>query len=384
MDIITNAQLRKLIEAGTSPCVSIFMPTHVKGRDLRQDPINLKNLLKTAEEQLVAKGMRGTEARDLLQPAKNRVEDAEFWTQNQSSLAFYLSPGFSRVYRLPIEQKELLVVNDRFEISPLLSLLEGKIFYVLAVSNDSVRLLECTPHSCRNLKLPDDVATTFSAAIGSDSHEAPTLRPGGDSSNPSGAGGAIHGEPADTQNKDAEDRMFFFRQIDNGVLRVVSDADAPLILAAADSTSPLYRQSSNHKHILEQTIVGNPDHVSSDVLHEKALQILNPKWQQEVNDLQERFGTAYAHQLASNKVSEILPAAMQGRVDTLFVAPGHAKWGRLDENTGIVYLKDAPTEGDEDLVDKTAVQTLLTSGRVVVVSPDSMPGKGTLAAIYRY
>jgi release factor family 7 len=66
-------------------------------------------------------------------------------------------PGRSSRYhliRLPEEFGELVVVADRFHVKPLLTLLAAAHrFYVLALSQNQVRLLAGTPHGVREVEL---------------------------------------------------------------------------------------------------------------------------------------------------------------------------------------------------------------------------------------
>jgi hypothetical protein len=69
-------------------------------------------------------------------------------------LALFLAPHLSRSYRLPLAFEELAVVAGRFHVKPLLPLFtdDGR-FDVLALSQNAVRMLECTRHSARQLEL---------------------------------------------------------------------------------------------------------------------------------------------------------------------------------------------------------------------------------------
>ncbi|AIE86440.1 hypothetical protein [Fimbriimonas ginsengisoli] len=386
MDIITNAQLRQLVEAGTSPCVSIYMPTHRQGRDTRQDPIHLKKLLRDAEEKLVAaKGMRPTEARDLLEKANSLLNDNESWIGNESGMAIFIAPGFFRVYHLPIEVEDVCHVNDRFEIKPLLPLLEGKLFYVVAVSLNDARLLECTPHSCRTVKLPSDVALNKEdAAPNFGEHATRIVRHGSSGTGSTGAAGAFHGQVVDIDRKEHEDRMFFFRQLDDGVRRAMSDIDAPVVLAGADSITPFYRQATQLKNLIEKSIDGNAEHVSNEQLHEQAMGLLSTMWNDELNKLQEQFGNAISKQLASNIIDDILPAAATGRVGILFVAPNATYYGKFDDQSLVVSPAGEDDPQAEDLIDRATMHAIMTGAQVVVVEQEQLPGNGELSAIYRY
>jgi hypothetical protein len=384
MDVITHPQLKSLAEAGTPPCVSLFLPTHRAGRDTRQDPVHLKNLLKQAEERLEAGGMRATLARDLLEPARQLIDDYEFWQHSSDGLAIFVSNGFFRAYRIPVEVPDLAVVNDRFFLKPLIPILATKLFYIVAVSKNAVRLLECTKTTQREIKLPEDVALSFEDANRPEDHQDHLQWHSSHTPSPNSVGAVYHGQAGEQYRNQEEDLLFYLRQLDEGIRRVVKDADAPLLIAATDSISPFYRKASEHKNVYAQSIEGNPDHVRNEALHEKALELLQPQWKRELNELQEQFGSATARSLGSSDITEILPAASTGRVGTLFVPVQSSLWGHHDPESNRVEVRGEPHEGDQDLIEEVAVQTLLTNGQVVVVEPDQVPGNRELAAIYRY
>jgi hypothetical protein len=384
MELVTYAQLRRLLEVNANPCVSIFMPTHRQGRDTRQDPPRLKNLLREAEDKLVAQGMRGTEARDLLEPARLLLDDLNFWQFNDQGLAIYISNGFFRAYKLPVDVDDSCVVNSRFEIKPLLPLLEGKLFYVLAVSINDARLLECTPHGCRVVPLPEDVAKSKEDAMGGeDEKQTQLMRHSSAFSSPNGAG-SYHGQATGVETKGSEDERFYFRQLDEGVRRVMGDPETPVVLAGVDSKIPFYRESSQLKHLAEEFIPGNPEHVDNAVLHEKAMQILESVWHAELNRLQEHYGNATGKGLASNDVQEIVRESATGRVGILFVSPRATYYGKFDEAALAVQPAEADDPEAEDLIDRATIHALMTGAQVVVCEPEQIPGNRELGAIYRY
>ena len=45
--MFSRKDLDELLDCESSPAISLFLPTHTVGREIRQDPIRLKNL--TAE-----------------------------------------------------------------------------------------------------------------------------------------------------------------------------------------------------------------------------------------------------------------------------------------------------------------------------------------------
>jgi hypothetical protein len=162
MTILTRDDLRTLIRKYDGLCVSIYMPTHRVGREVQQDPIRLKNLLGKAQDRMVAGGVRAPEARELLEPAEKLLHDGLFWQRQSDGLALFVSVEMFHHYRLPFDFEELVVVTDRFHIKPLLPLLSGDgRFYVLALSQSEVRLLQGTRYSVSkdSVTCPDSTLT---------------------------------------------------------------------------------------------------------------------------------------------------------------------------------------------------------------------------------
>ena len=135
MDLFHRDDLRDLATRDSGPCVTIMMPTARVESELNQNPIRLKNLLKRADEELKEQGYRDEEIGELLQSGRELMEGDDFWRKMEDGLAIFLCKDESRVYRLPINLKELVVVGKRFHVKPLFPLIaSNNRFYLLALS----------------------------------------------------------------------------------------------------------------------------------------------------------------------------------------------------------------------------------------------------------
>jgi hypothetical protein len=72
------------------------------------------------------------------------------------------------------------------------------------------------------------------------------------------------------------------------------------------------------------------------------------------------------------------------QLELLFAVPDFQQWGTFDPSTDEIHLHKKEKTGDEDLLESTAIQTLLNGGTVYVVKPGTMPDTGSLAAVFRY
>lgn len=382
-------QLQDLFEyEGSRPCISIFLPTHRAGLDWKQDPIRLKNLLREAERKLSDNGVDADRAEELVQPARELIPDDHFWKHQSDGLAVFLAGGGMRSYRLPRRFEELALVQDNFYVKPLLPLLSGDgRFYLLAMSQNQVRLHEGSRDGLREIDLAD-IPESLRDAVGYDWEERSLQFH--TSAGPSGGGPANrsrqamfhgHGEPEDDVKEELE---VFFRAVDTGIRDLIDDPDAPLVLAAVDYERALYRKVSKHPHLLEDGISGNPERVHANELHARAWEIVEPEFQAEIRRAAERYEELASAGKVNSNPREIVPAADDGRVDTLFVPRGRRLWGSYDREARAVTLSDEEGPGVFDLFDSAAVKTLTKGGTVYSVNGDELPGPGPMAAIYRY
>src|SRR5690349_15862837 len=97
--MFSRNELDELVASESRPALSIYMPTHAAGREIRQDPICLRNLLFSAKGRLGAL-CRPAEIDKLLAPAWRLLEDETFWRHQQEGLAIFLAPAFDCVHRL--------------------------------------------------------------------------------------------------------------------------------------------------------------------------------------------------------------------------------------------------------------------------------------------
>lgn len=385
MDILSRDDLKRLSKTGDSWHVSLFMPTHRAGPETQQDPIRLKNLLGQAEERLIEAGLRAPEARARLEPASKLIQDGLFWQRQSDGLAILLSSEIAHYFRLPLDFEELVIVAERFHLKPLLPLLSGDgRFFVLALSQEEARLLQGTRYRVAEVDL-EGAPTSKAEALRFDDPERQLQFH--TASGPSGGKGSrpamFHGQGAPSHDQ-KDEILRYFQKLDTGIQGVLAGEEAPLVLAAVDYLLPLYREANTYPHLVEEGIEGNPENLSAEELRERAWAIVQPRFLEEREAAVQRFRQFADTDGASDQLSEIVPAAHHGRVETLFVALNLQQWGRFDPATNEVRIQQDAEPGGQDLMDLAAVQTLLHGGNVYAVEQDQMPTDASLTALFRY
>ncbi|MBI5876308.1 MAG: hypothetical protein HZB53_01555 [Chloroflexi bacterium] len=383
MNTFTLDDLKTLALKRAGPCVSIFLPTHRSAVETHGDRVRFKQLLRAAEEQLVAGGMRSPAAKSILEPVHRLAEDPAFWRQPGDGMAVFAADDLFRVFHLPLALEESVAVAPRFHVKPLLPLLrdDGR-FYVLALSQNAVRLLVGS-HFGINEVTPEHMPQGLAEALQSDevekSHQFHTI------SSP-GAGGPFamfhgHGEGHD----DSKDRITrYFQQVNHGIHRMLHIENVPLVLAGVQYLQPMYRDVNTYTHLLPEGITGNPDDRTAAELHAAAWALVEPRFARARNDAVDAYHRWSGTARASNHLEAVVPAAYQGRVETLLVAAGVQRWGQYDPDADRLDVHAVPGPGDDDLLDFAAIKTLLTGGRVYSMPTDAMAEDSPLAAVFRY
>jgi len=383
MKIFTRDELRTLTASAQAPCVSIYLPTHRVPTENQQDRTRLKNLIRQAQESLQAYGLRPVEAESLLEPVTRLLGAIPFWKDKRDGLALFIAPGIFRRYQLPTTFEPLVVVAHRFHLKPLLAFLGGNEFFVLALSQNAVRLFEGSRFGLSAIDDLEGVPKSLADALKYDELvKQVQFRTG------IGVGGArgeraamFHGQSAD----DTKDRILrYFRQIDQGLQDFLREEQAPLVLAGVEYLLPIYKEANTYQHLLGEGITGNPEGVSPDDLHRQAWALVEPHFKRAQEQAAARYRQLAGTGRTANDPREIVPAAYHGRVECLFVAVGRLQWGDYDPGTGEVLVHPEAQPGSFDILDLAATQTLLHGGAVYAVEPGEVPEEALLAAVFRY
>jgi hypothetical protein len=398
MSLLPRNEIESLLRASGGPCVSIFLPTFRAGGERQQNPIRLKNVVRDVAERLEGDwGMRSPDADDLLEPIKRLVDDNSFWLHQQDGLILFRSPDVFKSFQVPMQLNELAVVEERFHLKPLLPLLSGDgdgHFYILSLSRKNIRLLSGSRFRIDEIDLESKgVPNSFTEALG-DLERRPSQFQGGSSKTPHRFSMGKKGSPTFAGHGTQEDDLGaelrnFLERFDDALARLDIDRKAPVVLAGVEYLLPIYRDvATTFQNICEDALTGNMEGEKAEDLQAAAWEIVEPHFLADRRKAAERFGDLKGSGRSSTDLAAILPAAHEGRVDTLFVARGVRVWGSYDvENRKMKPQSDQKSSsknGNEDLLNLAAVQAYLNGGKVFVVNPQEVPDSKQAAAIFRY
>ena len=380
---ITTQDLQDLLEQRESPCVSLFMPTHPAGPETRQDPIRLKNLLKETEQQLREQGIRSPDTRTWLDPLSKLLEDEQFWRHQDEGLAIYVAKDFHRVFRLPLSLPELTMVESRFYLKPILPVfMYGGTFYLLALSQNHIRFFQGSQDGLQELCIPNiplSMEEANQTAAGEQSLQWHTKAPiAGDQ-----RAAMFHGQGCG--DDEAKSRISqFFQQVAKGLHQFLHDVQAPLYLTGVEYLIPIYKDVNTYPHIKEGGVTGNADEKSLDELHRQVWPVVKADADNGIEEAKIKCEELLGTTKASHDLKTVVLAAHEGKIDTLFVARNIQQWGRIDVMQNRVETDPTKSAESLEILDFAVVQTLLKKGTVYALPQEKMPGRTSLAAMFRY
>lgn len=381
---LTVEQLRDLIEERPGPCVSLYVPPSTLGERTPQAPLRLANLLRQAEDLLVAWGLRPVAARELLAPVAELRDRPVIWARRQEALAIFAAPGLARVHRLMLFCEESLVVSPRFHIRPLLPPAGLRpTFLILALSHNQIRLLRVEGEEAVELPLPPGVPVSLEEAMRFEEGERQLQFRTGSPSGPAERPAMFHGH-GDRGDRVKDQLLRFFQALDRGLHPLLRQEGLPLLLAGAGYELPIYRQANTYAHLEEEELRLSPDRRSAQELRQEALRQMEERQRAGVLEARRRLQALLGTGLATLGAADTLRAAREGRVAQLLVARCGSLWGRWDAASGEMQLHQTWRPKSEDLLDLATTWVLRSQGQVLTLEGEALPQGAPLGAVLRY
>ncbi|HEX2956813.1 MAG TPA: hypothetical protein VHO70_08270 [Chitinispirillaceae bacterium] len=385
MDIFTEDDFRNIVSIQHPYCISIFMPFFRAGAEIQQNPIRFKNLLSEAEKILVKKGKRATEASWMLTSAKRFLNFHSFWQYDASGLAAFIAPGIIKVFRTPSSFHETIMIGEHFYIRPILPMVTSHMkYYMLDLNLSGVRLYTGSRYLFSRIE-SETLPGPIENVLLSDFNEKHTQFYGksqpGDSEIP-----VIYGYGHDTDNQTRRIKEYF-NIVNSTVTALLNKTNAPLITAGVEYLHPIYNNVNSYPHLLEKGIHLDISLFTEQQMHESSLELVRPFYatRKQYDKEQFRMLAGKKSSIAVNDLQSIVAGAHHGRVNTLFlVNTSVAIWGQLQKSDQQVIVHDHQLPGDDELIERAAVDTLLRGGSVHVLDREEMPDENDVAAIMRY
>ncbi|HEX2916280.1 MAG TPA: hypothetical protein VH186_36300 [Chloroflexia bacterium] len=385
MQTLAKDEMKALLEGPLDVGLSFYFSAERPGMESRQDKTSFKNLVHQAEKSLAEVGFAQPGSTALLEPVTRLLGTERSWHGVSKSLAVFSTEGFSCSYHLPFEVPDKIMVGKRFYLKPLLPFISKNTrFYILALSQNRVRLLHATQYTVHEVELPDGVPSSLAEATKyNDTEISLQFRPGLSTVSGQRPGVIRYGQGSDTDIKKENLKLFFY-QVNDGLHDLLTREQVPVVLAGVSYLFQIYHQANTYPDLLQTGVEGNADDLNAQELQVKAWPLVQPIFSNLEHSSMEEFQARAGTGQTSSQLEEIIPAALHGRVKTLFVALDKDQFGYYLEDGQEVYIHLQPAAGDEDLLNLAALYTLRNGGTVFALPAQEIPGGTFAAAILRY
>ncbi|MBA3648147.1 MAG: hypothetical protein H0W62_06295 [Chitinophagales bacterium] len=365
-------------------CVSAFIPTHRAGGEVNehQDSILFKNVLQQAMQTLLEKKYDEVTVNRILKPAYDLLRDEAFWLNLQKGIAVFMADGFFKFIKVPFSLHEEIYINNSFNVVPLVPAMSNEEkFYLLVISKKHVKFYKADAFEMEELIIPELPFGMSDVVHFEEKDDQNLFRTGGHGS----TGGAnFHGIGAGEPDEKTHIAMYF-DEVDEVLMKyVLATEKAPLMIAAVDYLVPIYKSVAKYKHIAEDAITGNHDHDDVHKLYNTARERMARYFHEGMKKALQHFYNNSATELTSTIPEDVIPAAYYSRISQLFVDRDEHIWGTFDEAENNLEVHTSRMDGDECLLNKAVIKTILNGGEVFLLSRSQMPDNSKMAAMMRY
>ena len=360
------------------PCLSIYMSlsTAPAAQGAKTNALHWKEVLGELQGRIEKWGAEGQELLRSVSDWDGIIDSVE---GKGKSIAVFRSKDIFQIVFLQDETASRAETGPEFYIRPLLpELTKDKLFYILALSQNDVRMLRCTLTSSEEVPLGGGVKTSFGdfQDMQKPDHNDKNRASPGPSSGSSK--GIMQGTSTDAEARD-EYLTHFYKQIGLGVFEALRGKTEPVVPVGVDYELALFRRVNSYPHLSEESVHGAPNGLKAGEMHARAIEALTKDYESKLD----KALAEYDHKVgggASNRLKDVVTAAHDGRVLTLIVSDSLTPTGTFDEATN----QAIGGKGDQDLVNDAAVQTILHAGNVLVAPNSKMPNGSPVAAIFRW
>ena len=337
-------------------CMSVYLKTNRYHPENAVDPIAFKGLVKELEISLKDK-CNTLEIKSLLEPFYQLQNDINFWDHTLDSLAIFRTADYFKVFKLQRDVPNVAIVSDSFHIKPLLRIFQTTDRYeVLALSSRGLKLFEGNRDVLDEIPLIDVIGKNTLSVL----EEMIRLD--------------------EIENSDR-----FFREIDKSILETVSRVSGlPLFLVALPKNQSRFRSISRNPFLINEGVNLNADLMSKDELCKIVWKLARPYYDARMEELIEVYGEAQSRELGSDNISNVVKAAVEGKVETLLLEADRIIPGFINYKTASYEHGDLTNPEVDDLLDDIGECLLSKGGNIVMTPSHLMPTDKGIAAIYRY
>jgi len=353
--------LAKLASERNNPCVSISMGTHRTHPANAQDAIGLKNLIKEAQDRVIAEfGKRPVS--DLLDKLEH-LDKAVDINHNLDSLHIFLSNSTQEIVRSPWPvAHDSVQIADHFAIRPLIKAFNRtEAYLILLLSQSGVKLFEALNdgivEEIRNNDFPFKETTHYLTS------------------------GDRQSDPKQVDNMVRE----YLNTVDKAVQRVHRDSDMRCVAICTEDNYSRLMQVADKPSAYYGHVNINYNDTANHTIAAEAWTLVQSLQHQRRSDAIQEMQQAVSQGKVLTDLAEIFRAAKEGRGDLLITRNDYSQAVKMTDEFSFNLVTDvsAPDVTD-DIVSDIAWEVMSKKGRAIFTDQDEISAIGEIALKVRY
>lgn len=334
--IFTREAFHNLAEYRDIYCVSFFIPCETDEQTEFERMV--VRCVQEVREELKRKGLEKHSIREHIREIHQVIEELEQVDIEGRGVAIFINKKHTSFYLLPMQPDPYTYVGDHFYLRPIAPVMNKNChFLMLAISPKDARIFSVFKTEVVWLK-------------------------------------TVHNSFAEKNKKEfpGKEMTEFLKSISAHVDSLLKKARSPLVLASSRELRENYMEVNGRELPIKGFIEYQPDHQESE-LEEKAtelcLSICGNQLEKGIHEYLEKKEDIST----SSDVKEIVPAAVKGEIEVLFINREHDIFGEYDSDNDFLFIDAAEARSSSSLTNIAAIHTVLNNGNVYFLDSHSMP-----------
>ncbi len=363
-------------------CISIYLPTHRKGMEVNegQDKLVLKNLLREAAQRLKTQGVSEKEIDTLLKPANDLLKGRKIWHFLSASWALFISRNFFASSRLPFEAGTQVFVSRHFYLLPLAPAMEPPFpYFFLYVNLKGCRLFQADRYHWAEEKTETPFPTAVADVAGADVEQVMSQF------HSTGKPTAIHHGRGAGKDDVREEVALFLQETDDILNHHLAGHTEPLIVGGVPYLADRYLHVSKYPGLIREVPANVPE-FNMEKWHTATWLLMAPKAQERVERWKDQYRQWAGTGRTAAHLPEIMPAAIEGRVEVLWIKKDTEIWGQYNPFTTYLRLDSEQLPDNTSLLNWLGKMIIANGGQLQLIPAYDMPDvvDTPCQALFRY
>lgn len=385
------------IESSTSPySVSLFIRTEKPYPERKDFENHIQRILGRLETGLAESGCQEEKKQERLKAVKQELSSLDH-KDLLRGIALFVNEHIRHLFKLPIETRDAVVIDDLFVLRELLlSANKTYHYWLLTLSEPSIHLYHGKEDELKEY-LEDEFPLVHLI------QEAPLERTMSSSAVSAGvhshssagrSAGSTHlpGDyAADQDSYKVEHLKQFFRKADSVLSNVLEEHPYPLILAGTERNLASFKELSKHHQNAAGFLNGSFNKTSLTELRELAVPIIEKHLSARCVCALEEFQDALGHKKTAQGIQEVWQTVQEGRCKVLMLERDFYSFAGTTEGDMSLDLSVDKSRSSSssycfipDNLEALIRKTRRMGGEIIFFEPDQLKLYDRVAAILRY